>query len=236
MSPLLRISVALVFFSRAGYADTRPTHEAMAVDEIRAGFIGYADVNGGLQATNWNQLRSFVDLLKINRRLALAGESFPVESNYVFVTDYSLPTRSKGNIVLLRYAPFEHPTYGPGRYFVSCREHEFLSSWLDEPDFQKLLAQSGVKLPEPNPEEVRAAKVALETLIAREQIEHQMIVAAAPKPTSAEIGAVWWWRIKSSLFVYTENGHFTGRPRPLGIFTALGLLALIVYGWRARRT
>jgi hypothetical protein len=110
-----------------------------------------------------------------------------------------------------------------GHYLIVRREQEFLVAWLQESEMKELLARTGFVLPDPNPEEAQTAKAAVEELIARERNVHQMIVASAPKPTWADIRAVWWMRIKSWFFVYTENGHFTGRARPLGIFTALGL-------------
>jgi len=103
---------------------------------------------------------------------------------------------------------------------------------MAEKEAQALLFNSGVALPAPNAAEMAKIRSAVEQLVAREQIEHQMIMAAAPKPTWGDIRAVWWMRLKGLFFVYTENGYCTGRPRPAGILIVVGLFTVVFYGWR----
>jgi len=70
-------------------------------------------------------------------------------------------------------------------------------------------------LSKPNPEEVQAAKAVVEERIAREQNEHEMIIAAAPRPTWAEIRAAWGARIKSWFVVPAGSGASSGGLRML---------------------
>jgi hypothetical protein len=205
------------------------TLEKRIGDVIAAHLEMYANQNAGARPANWAQ---FTNLVRYNAELLEERQMVIPELFALVPTNLTLTGFYKGELVVLQRSP-SREYRNASRYFVfRDPSAEFSLGNMEEADVQALLGSSGVKLPDPNPQEVQAAKAAVEQLVAREQIEHQMIVAAAPKPTWADIGAVWWWRIKSSFFVYTENGHFTGRPRAFGIFVALGLFALVVYGWR----
>jgi hypothetical protein len=213
-------------------ADSKSPPEFRAVNNIAGSITLNLETNNNA-SLNWQQVARYTDINKWNRELSQPGNIFVLQEHYVFVTNKWIISQARNRqVILIRTVPRTSYEGREGRYLVSWNGRYAETVWTSETDFEEHLKQSGITLPVPDPAEVAAAKAAVERLITREQIEHQMIVAAAPKPTWADIGAVWWIRIKSWLFVYTENGHFTGRPRPFGIFVGLGLLALVIYGWR----
>lgn len=242
MLPNLKTSVALVFLGCASVGRTTPTLESITVNEIRAGLNAYAEANDGRQATNWTQVGQFINLLECNRRLLLETESCPVEANYVFITTPVLKLiRPEGHVVLIRRSPFKHPTYGLGRYLILRRENEFITSWLQESALYELLAKTGTALPEPDLQEVRTAKQAIEKLIAKEKVERKIILQNAPRPAWGEIWVVYRDRLKALFLKQSRASGASGQTaqlRPVPVVVAglllVGILACAVR-WCFRR-
>lgn len=227
------LCAAVILFTWNGHADSRLPFERSLSLGILTGVRLFMATNNSAPS-QWRDLWA-TDVEAINKQL-WEREQLPIQALYVFLTTNTLMLPSEKKVVVAPISPVKIDGKS-GRYVV-CQlpDGSVYDDWVTESEFQKALAQSGVTLPTPDPREVAAAKAAVERLMAREQVEHAMIVAAAPKPTWADIRAVWWLRLKGWFFVYSENGHFSGRPRPLGIFVALGLVALVIFGLRGKRT
>jgi hypothetical protein len=211
------------------------------IDDVGKSMSLYRTLSNGVLPTAWSEIFSDKDYWARRTRTLIENGLEPIQAMYVFTpTNLTVIGYGRtGAVLIARSHPLKEGGT-TGRYVIYNNPDDDLSGirtdWIDEPEFQAMLKQSGVQLPAPDPAEVAAAKAAVEALITRKQIEHAMIVAAAPTPTWADIGDAWWWRIKSSFFVYTENGYCTGMPRPFGIFVTLGLVALVIFGLRGKRT
>ena len=66
----------------------------------------------------------------------------------------------------------------------SDREFEF--RYIPESEIQEVFSKFGVTLPPPNPEEVRAAREAVDKAAAEEKAMWERVRQNAPKPTAAE--------------------------------------------------
>ncbi|GEM_PF-5482128 len=207
-----------------------------AINNIAGGVTLRLETNSNA-SLSWQQVAQYVDITKLNRQLSRPGKIFVLQEHYVFITNtWVISELRNQQAILVRNQPRTSYEGRIGRYLV-CWNGSFAQTLsISEDDFQKRLKESGVILPLPDSEEVAAAKAAVERLIAREEVEHEMLRQAAPKLSGAEIAELWWLRIKSWFLAYDENGHFTGRPRLLGVLAGLGVVGLTVYGWRWLRT
>jgi hypothetical protein len=226
------------------FARTEPTLEHMAIASISAAMQGFAASNDGMYPTNWSQVGLFVDLQDVNRKLRLERESCPVEAHYVFVPETSelaAPTRGGGKVVLIRYTPFEHPTYKLGRYLIVRRGKEYLPSWLQEAEVQELLLKAGVKLPGPIEEEARTARQAMEKALAEETASKQYIETSLPSSTWEERWVALKARVQrvfveprerggaNDSSLANSSGHI--RPVPVAVAACVVVGSVFFVGW-----
>lgn len=219
--------------SRRDRADKHSTLEKRLGDVIAAQLEMYANQNAGARPANWTQLTNLAryNMQLLNERQLVIPELFALVPTNLTLTGFY-----EGELVVLQRSPSSEYRKA-SRYFVfRDSSAEFNLGNMEEADVQALLGSSGVELPAPDPAEVESAKVAVGKLLAEEERVRQIARQNAPRLSSAEIWAVWWIRVKAWFFVYTENGHFTGRPRPFGVFAGLVLLSLVIYGFRSKRT
>ena len=120
------------------------------IQDVQSAMAAYAQVHQGGIAANWSQVLEQLEPARLNVGEQGANPAFPLPEKYVFVREaLPMPTAWKGDVVLMRIEPMDHPTSGLGRYVISHHAKGFVYSWLPEEDVQKMLTDSGVKLPEP---------------------------------------------------------------------------------------
>lgn len=239
----MKTSVILICgsISTIAFAGGSWSVEHQMIDDVGKSISLYRTLSNGVLPTTWSQIFADKDYWARRTRILIENGLEPIQATYVFApTNLAVIGHGRTGLVLIARSYPLNEDGRTGRYVIYTNPDDDLSGtrtdWIKEEEFQAMLGLSGTTLPVPDPADAAVAKAAVEERIAREQIEHQMIVAAAPKPTWDDIRAVWWWRIKSWFIVYTENGHSTGRPRPLSYFVGLGLLAAVIFGLRGKRT
>jgi hypothetical protein len=212
-------------------ADGRTSPEFLALNNVAFAVRLNVDTSGQTP-TNWQQITQYCDVGKWNRQLSQAGKPFILQECYVFIRDQWIisPARNR-RIVLARNQPKTNYEGKVGRYLVCWDGNSEQIIWMPEDDFQKALKQSGVKLPQPEPAEVRAAKEAVEKLIAREVEEREFILKNAPRPSLAKRWTVLQERIKSWFVTPKTNSVSGGQIRWESVLLGVLLVTGLAGGW-----
>lgn len=194
--------------------------------------------------TTWTQIFADGQYWAERNRATVTAMGKVIPELFVLTpTNLSLLPPQAGFVIAAARQPMnESGTWGRFTVIKDDNQNPFSAIrtvWIAERDFQKMLAQSGVKLPDPDPVELAAAKAAVEALLAREQREHEMIRHAAPKPSAAEVWALSWERIQSWFVIPQASGASGGQlrivPTGFGVLFFLGLGALGWHWWRKKR-
>lgn len=212
-------------------AGGKTSPEFLAVSSIAGSITLNLEANSNAPL-NWQQVTQYADVNKLNRQLSKPRKIFVLQEHYVFITNKWIISQARNRqVVLVRNQPRTSYEGNIGRYLVCWNGDVAQALGMSETDFQKSLAQSGMKLPEPDPAEVAAAKAAVEALFAKEQWEQEVIVATAPKLTWADICTAWGQRIKSWFVAPAASG---GQVRVVPV--ALVVLSLLAIGfWLFRK-
>lgn len=214
-----------------GRADSRSTFERDLALGISTGIRLYVATNKESLPKQWADLWA-TDIGALNKQL-WQRKMEPLQGLYVFVpTNPIVLVSQKYKVMVVRYEPIKEEGR-LGRYVV-CQspKNDILDGWVDEGDFQKALEQSGVKLPEPDTNEVRAAKEAIEKLIAREEVDRAIIQQSAPRPSLTERWAVLGEHVKSWLVAPKTNGASGGQLRWESVLVGVLVVGgLLVGGW-----
>jgi hypothetical protein len=232
------VTVLLSFLiTKNAGADERITVERSTIDMLWKNIDVYQTLSNSLPA-DWHELFADNQYWAERNRVLLEGTGKVIPEHYVFTpTNFTLLPPKKGYILVARYKPLKEDGVW-GRYVVIRNLGESLafsiqSAWIDEKAFQKLVNESNVKLPEPDPAEVRAAKEGVKNLIAEEERVSQIVRQNAPSVTSEETWSVWRERIKGVFIKPSANGSQKGhiRPAPVAI-TLLALFGVGFFVWR----
>lgn len=161
-------AICLIWALISPYAQARdhPTIEKKTGDVISAHFALFATQNAGNWPTNWNQLTNLVQ----HNRYLLEAKRMVIPELFAFVpTNLMLTGLDEGKLITIqRIATKEYEK--EGRYFIfRDPDNEFRLGRMSEQEAQTILLKNGVTLPEPNPEEVRFAKAAVEKAVAEEE-------------------------------------------------------------------
>jgi hypothetical protein len=137
-----------------------PSLESGVAGRISTEIMQFAKKNNGMWPTNWLQLS---DLAKRDGYL-FRRKGLLIPEAYAFVpTNLTVTGHYEGNLIVIRRRPIKD-NGNKGRYFVyhDTLADEFNEGWMSEQDVQDLFSKFSVTLSEPNPEEVRAAREAVE--------------------------------------------------------------------------
>lgn len=110
--------------------------EHTAVVGLQTYFEFLARTNNGLPPRDWAAVnRDYLD--RLNNGMVKGTTAVPLESNYLFVVPgMSLNQKWKGEIILLRSTPLNHPDFGLGRYGLTHTNGSFASGWISETDLR----------------------------------------------------------------------------------------------------
>lgn len=156
----LGIVVFLISYREHLREGGRPTPERSAAGRIAVIVQHFIGENQGRWPTNWNELTLSLDL--DNRRLLEKGKEV-VPAIYVFTpTNLFKSDFREGRVIVASYKPVNGGGR-KGRYVIFERpDKEIWTDWMNEAEFQKMLKQSGVTLPAPDPAAIQAAREAVE--------------------------------------------------------------------------
>jgi hypothetical protein len=111
------------------------------------GFLDYREQNQGQLATNWTQLATVVHLDYLNSERLTHSSAYPLQSNYVFLTNgVRLPPHSTREIVLLRSKPIQRNNPAQlGRFLILRDGTNYSWSWVAEDVLKPLLEAAKVE-------------------------------------------------------------------------------------------
>lgn len=162
--------------------------ESTLLQNFRFGFESYAKDHGGYFPSNWSQVGEIYNLDKINRQYARIPQSFPIQNNYVFVTNRIPMTPAwKGDVLLIRHAAITNEENFAGRGIISVGPDGPVYTWLSEQDVQSMFQRVGVRqLPKPQtvstpPDELAELEAAAEQT-AREIEAQERDARRRPRP------------------------------------------------------
>jgi hypothetical protein len=246
MKTLFALLVTFAILPEKCCARVTVTIEQKVVHLLAGSVFFCMETNSGVPPTTWEQLSSF-DFTYWNRALLDKGLG-TVQELYVFTpTNLALLTPRKGFVVIARNEPFKMDGKRD-RYIVykssedDTQVADIQSTTILEDEFQLMLKQAGVTLPDPNPAQTRAAREAVENSIAAEGAMQKRLAGSVAGPTLRQR----WLLIKDRFkrvfltradegvgdpFVTEEVGFVRIRPVPV----ALAALALVAVGFFAGR-
>jgi hypothetical protein len=226
----------IVPLSRGG---TPPPVEPRIIGRISSEAMLFARRSSGVWPTNWLQLTNLIQ----DNLYFLAKKRTLIPEAYAFVpTNLPLTGHYGGDLIIIRRTSIKKDGQR-GRYFV-CHtpDDEFRDGWISEQEVQALFSKFGVTLPPPNPEEVRAAREAVEKALAEDNAVREVIDANAPRPTPKQRWLLIKDRVKRLFlaradegagdpFVTQEVGLVRIRPVPV----TLAALLLVAIGFLSGR-
>jgi len=214
----------------------------------------YRAANHGVTPTNWSQLRTILsdDYLTTMERefehLRDAGFRTCIVEKYVFLPPgMKVQGYPQSRVLLLSVSPTRVGSGPPGRYLIFDDDESSPDSlrygWIAEDRIQQMLAVAGIKFLTPEPAEVRAAKEAIEELVAKEKAEREIIRHNAPRPSLAGRWTVLQEGIKGIFIKPISNGISGGTsgqaqaiqirlvPVVIVILLSAGIIAFAVRLW-----
>ena len=149
---MLGFALGFILGAQFCEANTTATTESIAVQVVGRAIRDYKKLHEGISPTNWSQLSEVVDLGKLNSQTLGKSPAYPLEQNYVFVTQkIPVPSYPNGDVVLIRTTPVQYEERKLGRYLISMIAGEPSYRWMDETEVQQMLADAGVtELPKPD--------------------------------------------------------------------------------------
>ena len=130
----------------AGAGDTPHRAERWGMNFIVAS-LNESHERTGTWQTNWTQISSNIDLVRVNERLFQFPQSFPIERHYAFVTTGSL-VFGQNPLVLIRTTPIgDEDQSSIGRHFVMIRDGFAVVQWQPETRIQNEILRGSTKVP-----------------------------------------------------------------------------------------